>query len=65
MPATMMVNSSDSVSRSRNGLTVSGASVWPMNMLAATTSDSAPLAPIVRIITHARVRTMICMMPRW
>jgi hypothetical protein len=25
---------------------VSGASVWPMKMLAATFSDSAPLAPI-------------------
>ena len=26
---------------------VSGASVWPMKMLAATLSDSAPLAPMI------------------
>ena len=46
MPLTIMVNSSDSVIPSMNGLMVSGASVWPMKMLAATLSDSAPLAPI-------------------
>ena len=32
----------------RNGRIVSGASVCPMKMLAATLSDSAPLAPITR-----------------
>ena len=30
----------------RNGRMVSGASVWPMKMLAATLIDSAPLVPI-------------------
>ena len=53
MPLTMMVNSSDSVSPARNGRMVSGASVWPMKMLAATLVDSAPLAPITRCITTA------------
>ena len=47
-----------------NGLMVSGASVWPMKMLAATLSDSAPLAPITFCITTAMARTITCMMPR-
>ena len=45
MPATITVNSSDSVNFAKNGRIVSGASLWPMKMLAATHSDSAPLAP--------------------
>ena len=36
-----------------NGFTVSGASVWPMKIDAATFRLSAPLAPITRCITHA------------
>ena len=32
---------------------VSGASVCPMKMLAATFSDSAPLAPMTRFMTTA------------
>ena len=43
---------------------VSGASVWPMKMLAATLSDSAPLAFITRRIPHANARTTSCMMPK-
>ncbi len=50
--------------RGRYGRMVSGASVWPMKMLAATFSDSAPLAPITLFITTANSRTMICMTPR-
>ena len=53
MPLAMMVNSSDCVRPARNGRMVSGASVWPMKMLAATLSDSAPLAPITFCITMA------------
>ena len=43
---------------------VSGASVCPMKMLAATFSDSAPLARITRCIIHANSRTTSCMMPK-
>ncbi len=43
---------------------VSGASVWPMKMLAATFSDSAPLAFITRFMTTANRRTTSCMMPK-
>ena len=45
MPEVMTVISSDSVIRGRYGRIVSGASVWPMKMLAATFSDSAPRGP--------------------
>ena len=48
MPLVMMVISSDRVTSGRNGRMESGASVWPMKMLAATLSDSAPLAPMSR-----------------
>ena len=57
--------SSDFVSEGRNGRIVSGASVWPIKMLAATLSDSAPLAPITRVINHAAPRMMICIIPMW
>ena len=53
MPATITVNSSDCVRPGRNGRIVKGASVWPMKMLAATSVDSAPLAPMTRCITLA------------
>ena len=43
---------------------VSGASVWPMKMLAATLVDSAPLAPITRCITTAMARTSTCITPK-
>ena len=64
MPDVMTVMSSDCVIFGRYGLIVSGASVWPMKMLAATFSDSAPLAPITLFITTAKSRTTNCMMPR-
>ena len=50
--------------RGRYGRIVSGASVWPMKMLAATFSDSAPLAPMTRFITTANSRTTSCMTPK-
>ncbi len=64
MPLVMMVNSSDSVMPAMNGLMVSGASVCPMKMLAATLSDSAPLTPITFCITMAMALTTNCMTPR-
>ena len=64
MPLVMMVISSDCVASGRNGRIVSGASVCPMKMLAATFSDSAPLAPITRCITHAALLMRICITPR-
>jgi hypothetical protein len=64
MPAVMMVISSERVASGKNGRTVSGASVWPMKMLAATSSDSAPLAPMMRCITHAAARMKNCITPR-
>ena len=42
---------------------VSGASVCPMKMLAATFSDSAPLHFITRCITIANIRTTSCITP--
>ena len=64
MPEVMTVISSERVIRGRNGRMVSGASVCPMKIEAATLRLSAPLAPITRLITSANARTMICMMPR-
>ncbi len=64
MPLTIMVNNSDSVRPAMNGRIVSGASVCPMKMLAATFSDSAPLAPITFCITMANAFTRICITPR-
>ena len=58
MPEVMTVISSDSVIRGRNGRIVSGASVCPMKMLAATFSDSAPEAFITRRIITANNRTI-------
>ena len=64
IPAVMTVISSDSVIRGRNGRIVRGASVCPMKMLAATLSDSAPLARITRCMTTAKARTTSCMIPK-
>ncbi len=64
IPAVMIVISSDSVIFGMNGRIVSGASVCPMKMLAATLSDSAPLARITRRIMTAKTRTTTCMMPK-
>ena len=64
MPEVITVISSDCVISGRNGRMVSGASVCPMKMLAATFSDSAPLAFITRCITTANMRTTTCMTPK-
>ena len=56
MPEVITVISSDSVIRGRNGRIVSGASVCPMKMLAATFSDSAPLAPHHPVHHHREQR---------
>ena len=64
MPEVMTVISSDSVISGRYGRMVSGASVCPMKMLAATLSASAPLAFITRCISTAKTRTTICMTPK-
>ena len=46
------------------GRMTSGASVWPMNVLAAIESDSAPLAFISLAINQAIPCTIRCMIPR-
>ena len=63
MPAVITVISSDCVISGRYGRIVSGASVWPMKMLAATLSDSAPLTFMTRCIITAKSRTMSCITP--
>ena len=64
IPDVITVISSDSVMRGRYGRMVSGASVCPMKMLAATLSDSAPDARMTRRITIANARTTSCMTPK-
>ncbi len=64
MPPTIIASSSDCVMRGTYGLTMSGASVWPMNTLAAADSVSAPLVRIRRIIARAISATMNCRMPK-
>ena len=64
MPAVITTISSDCVRRGRKGRIVSGASVWPMTMEAATLSDSAPLAPMVFSMTTATMRIRNCMIPK-
>ena len=64
IPAVITVISSERVILSRKGRMVSGASVCPMKIDAATSRLSAPLAPIVLLITTAIPRTSTCMMPR-
>ena len=44
---------------------MSGASVCPMNTLAATDSVSAPLVPSTNTITRAKGRTIPCSTPKW
>ena len=52
IPPTIIASSSDWVIAGTYGLTMIGASVWPMNTLAAADSVSAPL---VRISEHHRL----------
>ncbi len=63
IPQVITHMSSDFVRLFRNGRMVSGASVCPMKMLAAISRDSAPLAPITRVITHANARMKTCITP--
>ena len=55
IPDVITVINSDCVISGRNGRMVSGASVWPMKILAATFSDSAPLAFITRCMITANI----------
>ena len=64
LPLVMIVINSERVRSGRNGRMVRGASVCPMNILAATFKDSAPLAPITRCISQAAPRMMTCITPR-
>ena len=64
MPPTIIASSSDCVMRGTNGLTMIGASVWPMKTLAVAASVSAPLVRIARIMTRAISRTMNWRMPK-
>ena len=63
MPLVITVINSERVRSGRNGRMVTGASVCPMKMLAATLSDSAPLAPMMRVIAQAMPRITICITP--
>jgi hypothetical protein len=53
MPAVMIVISSDRVISGRKGRMLSGASVWPMKIDAATSIDSAPLTPMIQVMNRA------------
>ncbi len=64
IPAVITVMSSERVMRGRNGRMVSGASVCPMKIDAATSRLSAPLAPMILFIAIASALTTTCMMPR-
>ena len=64
IPAVITVISSDCVISGRYGRIVRGASVWPMKMLAATFSDSAPLTFMTRCMPTANTRTTSCMTPK-
>ena len=61
----LMTINSLRVALERNGRMVSGASVWPMKMLAATFMLSAPEIRIVLSMTQAMARMMICIRPMW
>ena len=64
VPAVMMVISSERVISGRNGRIVSGASVCPMKIDAATEVDSAPDAPMKRDMILAKNFTTSCITPR-
>ena len=63
MPLVIIIISSLRVAFDKNGRIVSGASVCPMKMLAATFMLSAPEMRMVFSITHAMPRMMICISP--
>ena len=64
IPAVMTVISSDIVISGRNGRMVSGASVCPMKIDAATEVASAPDTAMKRDMTFAKNFTTTCMTPR-
>ena len=64
MPPTIIASSSDCVIRGTYGLTMMGASVCPMNTLAADDSVSAPLVRMTRIISRAISATITCSTPK-
>jgi hypothetical protein len=63
MPLVMMVISSLRVAPFRKGRMVSGASVWPMKIEAATFMLSAPEMRMVLSMTQAMQRMSNCMTP--
>ena len=63
MPLVIMVISSLRVAFDRNGRMVSGASVWPIKIDAATFMLSAPLMRMVLSMIQAMPRMRICMTP--
>ena len=67
MPPIMMASSSDCVILATYGLTISGASVWPMKTFAAAERLSAPLTPFLPIsktIHLANTQTTDCKIRR-
>ena len=64
MPPVIIVSSSEVVIRGMKGAMMIGASVWPMKMLAATASDSAPETLSSLVMTIANSSTIRCMTPR-
>jgi hypothetical protein len=64
VPPTIVARSSDCVICGTYGLTMMGASVWPMKTFAAADNVSAPLVRINPIIARAIRRTTNCRMPK-
>jgi hypothetical protein len=65
IPDVMIVINSLRVAPARNGRIVSGASVCPMKIDAATFVDSAPDVPIVHCINQATTLMICCINPMW
>ena len=65
MPLVIMVINSERVASGKKGRMVSGASVWPMKMLAATFRLSAPDTFIVHCMSRAKTRMISCITPMW
>ncbi len=64
IPPTIIASSSERVIPGTYGLTMMGASVWPMNTLAAADRVSAPLVRIANCIARANRRTTNCRTPK-
>ena len=63
MPPIISANNSERVMRGMNGLTISGASVWPNTTFAVTESVSAPEVRISAPMTQATALTKNCNTP--